>query len=143
MRVYLDSNVFISFVREEFGKSYRQLGTESELFLAFCKKNKIKLILSEIFFEEVRLKIFLNKKVVCEIITGLGVSFIEAKTPDNLGIKARSIRRKLSIHFTDAMHYVIALEEKADAFVTFNKKDFGKVTEFPVLTPEEFTDLNL
>ena len=140
MRLYLDSNVFISFVREEFGRGYRQLGTESELFFAFCKKNEFKLIFSEIFFEEVKLKTALDEKGVCEIITHLGINFIIAKNPKNLKIKAISACKKLSTHLSDAIHYIIALEEKVDALITFNKKDFKKVSEFLVQEPEEFTD---
>ena len=124
-RVYLDSNVFISFVREEIDLALNARYLETERFFAFCKKEKHVLIISDWFLQEVKKVICLDKKAVFEEFERLGVAadFINEKI--DLG-HVYKISKETGLHYTDAAHVSIALENKADFIVTWNLKDFEK-----------------
>ncbi|PJA18538.1 MAG: hypothetical protein COX63_02170 [Candidatus Diapherotrites archaeon CG_4_10_14_0_2_um_filter_31_5] len=81
-RIYLDSNVLISLLREEIDSSFNIRYLESANFFDFCKRNKHILLLSDWFFMEVKKIIFLSKKDVLEEFNRLKVNFsvIEKKT---------------------------------------------------------------
>jgi predicted nucleic acid-binding protein len=64
MRVYLDSNVFISFIKREKGKQNISLSTQTDLFFNRIKNEKNILILSELFFKEIKKIIYLEPKEI-------------------------------------------------------------------------------
>ncbi len=128
-RFYLDSNVFISFVREEIDSAFNLRGVDSEDFFAFCRKEKHSLVLSELFFTEVEKVISLKKEAVLEEFNRLKikVEVFENKVSENL---LSRIIKETGIHLADAIHTAIAIENNANALISWNKKDFMKVYKF-------------
>ena len=72
-RVYLDSNVFISFANQEIGGNLRPLFIEAEEFFNKVKKKECVMILSYLFFDEVKRKCFSEKKQVIEQFKYIGI----------------------------------------------------------------------
>ncbi len=139
-RFYLDSNVFISFVREEIDSAFNLRGVDSENFFALCRKEKHSLLLSELFFTEVEKVISLNKSAILEEFNMLKikVEIFENSVSKNLISK---IIKETGIHFADAVHTAIAIENNASALISWNKKDFMKVHKFvKFLQPNEILE---
>lgn len=139
-RFYLDSNVFISFVREEIDSALNLRFVDSENFFALCRKEKCALILSDPFFMEVERVISLKKEGILSEFNRLkiGIELAEKKPQGTLVSK---IIKETKIHFADAVHIAVVCENNADAIVTWNKKDFAKAQKFaPCFTPSEILD---
>lgn len=122
MRLCLDSNVFISFVRSEIDGAFNLRYKDSEnFFTAICSK-KIELVISEFFFFEVKKHTALEKQDVIEILEENKIPFVLFGIVSHQ--KAKEILLKTGIHFSDAVHIANAIETKCDAIITWNKKDF-------------------
>jgi hypothetical protein len=72
VRIYLDSNVFISLIDREVGKGSRGLFVEAEQFLERVKETGGVLVLSSWFFKEVHSFNFMEKEVVLGYFRGQG-----------------------------------------------------------------------
>jgi len=136
-RFYLDSNVFISFIREEIDSAFNLRYVDSENFFAFCRKEKHALVLSGLFFKEVNKVISLKKNDILEEFKRHEIEVTEAENrPSEESVS--KIAKECKIHFADAVHVATALENKSNAIITWNKKDFIKAVKFvPCLTPGE------
>lgn len=121
MRIYLDSCVFISFIKKEFGWNLRPLYLEAEYLFEWIKDNNHTLVLSPLFFFEVQKKAHLEKESVLEEFHSLGISLEMPPIPKELQL---STFTRLGIHSADAAHLAYAIETKCDMIVTFNIKDF-------------------
>jgi len=136
-RVYLDSNVFISLFNREVGRNVRGLFVEAESFIEQVKKQDSVLVLSKLFFEEVKVKCFFERREVLKFFDERGVKSIVVEDAFNhlLGRLQRQ-----GIHFSDSIHAATALTSCCDCIVTFNIKDFEKVREkIKVFEPADFT----
>jgi len=136
MRIYLDSNVFISLFETEVGRNVRGLFVEAEQFLERVKEQNHILVLSDLFFEEVRQRSYMNESEVMAY-------FEEQDTNvEIVRIKPGLPWRKFAtggLHSSDALHVAAAIEGKCDCIVTFNIKDFKKAKkEIRVFEPAEF-----
>jgi predicted nucleic acid-binding protein len=135
-RIYLDSNVFISFFNEEIGRHLRPLFVEAEEFFKKAKDKNQVIVLSELFFEEVEKLCFLDKNGVLEFLSKTGVKIELAQASGNISFS--EFRNKL--HYSDALHAAIAVKSKCDCIVTFNAKDFeGVKSIIAVFEPSEIT----
>lgn len=140
-RLYLDSNVFISFVREEIDSAFNLRYLESRNFFAFCAKQKHVLIISGWFLDEVKTIIFLNMEAVFEEFQRMGVKTIFVNKAVS-GQLVSEISRNCNLHRGDAIHVAIALENKADFIVTWNEKDFDKARSYIVsVSPSGILDI--
>lgn len=139
-RLYLDSNVFISFVREEIDSSLNLRYLDSRNFFAFCAKQKHVLLISEWFLQEVEKISFLGKEAVSEEFDRQGVKTIFVQEKIVFAIVSR-ISKETGLHYADAAHVSIALENHADFIVTWNLKDFEKANALvKCVLPSEFLD---
>ena len=128
-KIYLDSNVFISFVREEIDSAFNIRYVESTTFFDFCSRKKHILLLSILFFKEVQKIIFLSKKDVLEEFNRIKViCFLIERKPNTELIN--KIIKEGNLHYSDSVHVANACENKADFIVTWNKKDFEKAKKF-------------
>ncbi|MBU2099816.1 type II toxin-antitoxin system VapC family toxin [Candidatus Micrarchaeota archaeon] len=135
-RVYLDSNVFISFANQEIGSNLRPLFIEAEQFFTLVKKKECILILSYLFFDEVKRKCFSDKEQVLGHFKEIEIK-TEVIEPEKEIFIGNFVSKGL--HYTDAVHAAIALKEKCDCIITFNIKDFEKVSDkIKVFQPSEF-----
>ncbi|MBN2127687.1 MAG: PIN domain-containing protein [Candidatus Diapherotrites archaeon] len=137
MRLYLDSNVFISLIKCEIGKGFKAMESKVIDFFESCARNKHEIVLSELFFEEVRANAFYSKeetvsffeerKINTEIISFKGEHFEEIKKWDSIGI-----------HKRDRMHFFLAIKTGCNAIVTWNLKDFIPAEKFiKIMAPED------
>ncbi|MFH1751487.1 MAG: type II toxin-antitoxin system VapC family toxin [archaeon] len=134
-RIYLDSNVFISVLKEEIGRNVRGLFVEAGQFFEKVKQEKHVIVLSDWFFEEVIENCFTDINGITEYLKNLGVQLeiVKKQNPNSRELI------KLGLHYSDAVHAAIALQNKCDCIVTFNIKDFEKVShKIEVFSPEEF-----
>ena len=139
-RFYLDSNVFISFVREEIDSAFNLRGIDSENFFAWCRKEKHCLLLSELFFTEVEKVISLKKSDILEEFNRLKIKVEVFENNSSKNLISRIIK-ETGIHFADAVHAAIAIEKNASALISWNKKDFMKVYKFvKFLQPNEILE---
>jgi len=127
--------VLISRIKQEIGRDYRLLFSESEEFFEKCKNQEITVLISELFLNEVKKITKLTEEDVLEILEkDLELSILKIKINKNDLIKAN----ELNTHKTDALHAAIAINNECDALITWNTKDFEMIKELRVLTPEEF-----
>ena len=64
MRIYLDSNVFISLFEREIGRNARGLFVEAEAFIDRVKNDGHSIVLSNWFFEEVKNKYYMDREEI-------------------------------------------------------------------------------
>lgn len=126
-RVYLDSNVFISLVREEINGAFNLRFRDSEAFFSLCKKEKIIVVLSDLFFKETERVVGLKREHVLEFLEKYKLEFVFIETSKDIKHKAKEIRNQNALHTTDALHTALALAAESRAVISWNKKDFEKV----------------
>ncbi len=140
-RFYLDSNVFISFVREEIDSAFNLRYLDSRNFFAFCAKQKHVLVISGLFLSEIKKVIGLDSKAVFEEFERIGVETIFVNEVFSAPL-VLEITKNCRLHRGDAIHVAIALENNADFIVTWNKKDFDKARNYIIgVSPSEFLNI--
>lgn len=140
-RIYLDSNVFISLVREEIDSAFNLRFQDSQAFLALCEKEEIEIILSGIFFDEVRKITGLDKDSVLEFMRAFGIKLFLIEKDENTKEKAIELQKKTKLHFSDSLHTALAVKSSAEIIISWNKKDFKKVsTIIECKNPQEFIE---
>ena len=138
MRLYLDSNVRISFLRTEIDGAFNLRFKDSERFFTICKEQSIELAISSLFLWEVKKVIRLSEKNVFDFFQSEGLKTLPVKQAQDK--TARKILRKTGLHYFDAVHAASAIESGCKAVVTWNKKDFEKAKSLiPCISPDEFT----
>ena len=129
MRLYLDSNVFISLVREEIDSSFNLLGTDSENFLVWARKAGCTVLVSKLFLEEIFHVLSLPEKSVFEELEGFKLNLETCKKAPTEALVLK-ISRNCGLHLADSAHVAYAIENNADKIVTWNLKDFKKAENF-------------
>jgi len=124
MRLYLDSNVFIAFVREEIDRAFNLRYLESERFFSFCETTRAELVISVHFLKEVKQVIGVEEAAVREFFREKNVLVLFAGMPASAAID--QVVQKTGIHYADAVHVACAVETGCDYIITFNVKDFRK-----------------
>lgn len=124
MKCFVDSNVFISLIYDEFGKRFEFMSYRAEEFFNRVLSCFHTIILSEAVISEICRITFLAES---DIISRLEefrdkVSVIRVNKRDIL--ESRKINAKYRTGSADALHFVIARESGCDCIVTWNKKDF-------------------
>ena len=133
MRIYVDSNVFLSYFLREFGANYRFLEERVTQFLAVCYADKHVIIVSDWVVKECRKKHIVKKDIV-ELLEKSGLQFEGLKYTKQDIAKAYGF----DTHHADALHIVLTRKAKADVIVTWNKKDFEGI-DIRVMSPDEFS----
>ena len=135
MRLYLDSNVIISLFKEEIGHNLRPLYQEAESFLEKIKIEKDILIISTLAIKEINKICKTQMEDVDSYLKEHKILFEYVQKKDFL--KTSSFESR-GIHLLDSLHIAIAIANKCDAIITFNKKDFDKQDQIAVLEPLEY-----
>ncbi len=125
MRIYLDSNIFISYIREEIGRNFRNLAGEAEHFFNQVSEKQHTLIISDLFIQETKKHCFMNKKELHDFFVkkSICIDFVE----DSMEIPRELLSRGL--HYSDAWHTATALRNTCNAIATFNIQDFKKIQD--------------
>ncbi|MFH1256875.1 MAG: PIN domain-containing protein [Candidatus Diapherotrites archaeon] len=124
-RIYLDSNIFIAYIRSDMGKPFKLMFKDVEDFFDCCP-NRFVLVLSEFFIEEVEKKVHYSKSMVGEFFKDYKISteFIETTKIEK---KLAPEFFKKGLHAGDALHAAFAINSKCDFLLTFNIKDFKRL----------------
>ena len=138
MKLYLDSNVLISLINQEFGKAFEYMEQAVREFLVVCGEKRHILVLSELFFKEVGDVAGLSKEDVLEYFGGISsvqcVGFGQREQKE-----AAKLSHTTGIHFPDSLHATIAIQNKCNYIVTWNLKDFDCVEDIiNSATPRDF-----
>ncbi len=139
-RIYLDSNVLVSLVREEINGNFRLFYRDSEVALSLCNRLGIKLIISFLFLDEVKNACGLNRQSALEILQKYAsdVDFAEESQP-SLIKKAYELTRNFGLHRSDSIHAAIAKQYNCDLIMTWNVRDFEKIDVIiKCITPWKF-----
>lgn len=120
-RIYLDTNVFISWVDTELGKGLRGLFAEAGLFMDKVKAARDTIILSDWFFAEVKRVGYWTKAEVIREFERNGVNVELVVPEERLNVKEW---QHLGVPRSDAAHVAIAVHARCDCIVTFNVRDF-------------------
>ena len=141
MLLYLDTNVYVSCVFQEMGKGYRMMEEYGYQFFAWCKLNKISLVISDHFYREVKAVTSLDQKVVLSHLSELGLVMVPLFTTSDTRENAGRIERLYRLHYADALHVSLAKEGRCDYIITWNTRDFLKTHDIiPAATPKEFME---
>jgi len=134
MRIYLDTNVFISLFQEEMGRGLRGLNIEARDFFERAKQRKDFICISSLFFQETKKVLFMDKNETLEKIKEQCFQIILVK---DTSYEETRIFKELGIHTPDYIHAAIAYKN-CDCIVTFNTKDFKKAAKFiPLFSPND------
>ncbi|MFH1256795.1 MAG: PIN domain-containing protein [Candidatus Diapherotrites archaeon] len=137
MRLYLDSNVLISFLRTEVDKAFNLRFNDSARFFSICREQSIEVVISRLFLQEVEKVISLSEKNVLDVLNSEGLKIVKVEMA--LRKTTLNISGCAGIHYLDAAHIASALESNSNAIVTWNKKDFEKAKRLiPCISPDEF-----
>lgn len=133
MRVYLDSNVFISLFEMEVGRNSRGLFVEAEMFVGEVKKENHVLVLSDLFFREVEKVIYLKSS---EVLAHFEKNMVKTEVVGSDNVVLNPVK---GLHFSDYFHVAIAVHFKCACIVTFNVKDFSKAAHLiKIVEPKDF-----
>jgi len=132
MKVYLDTNVFVSLFQSELGRNLRPLYLEAQEFFDYIKNKAVLLVLSELFFLEARKCCFVDKNQIISYFSQLEIPLLIIEK-ENLASPIKEI------HYPDSVHAATAIKYKCEAIVTFNVKDFNKIkNKIKIFEPSNF-----
>ncbi|MFT4305147.1 MAG: type II toxin-antitoxin system VapC family toxin [Candidatus Woesearchaeota archaeon] len=135
MKIYLDTNVFISLINEEVGLNFRGLNIEARDFFERVSQRGDTIYISDLFLLEAHKILHLEKKEIISKIKNQKVNFVILKKPNRANVLKF---QELGIHHPDCIHTAIAFEN-CDCIITFNLKDFGPAKKFiPIFSPDDF-----
>ncbi len=134
MKLYVDSNVFISLIREEVSVN-RTLFDEALSFFERIQERKDTIVISELVFDEIQRICFNSKEELLEKFLKLDIPVEEVKNETTL---LREVKES-KIHYPDCINANTAIKTKCDYLVTFNTKDYicinNKIT---ILQPRDY-----
>ncbi len=136
MRIYLDSCVFISLAKKEFGFNSRPLFVEAENFLLSSIKSRHEIVLSNLFFDEVKKKTKMPKESICGYFENIGADF---SCHESEGFVDFRKFEDMGIHFPDSIHLALAVNLNCNCIVTFNVVDFENAEKIiNIFLPSDF-----
>jgi predicted nucleic acid-binding protein len=136
VKVYLDSNAFISAINQEIGFSFRGLFVEAENFFFRLAQRKDILVISKHCLNEINLVLSCSKDDVLDYFEKNMVITEFCDEPKTINFSKYS---KTCAHFKDSLHVAIAIHFKCDCIVTFNIKDFLNARKvIDVFTPGDY-----
>jgi len=138
MKCFVDSNVFISLIQNEFGKGMEFMSYQTKEFFERVIECLHTVVVSRAVVKEIG-RITLLKE---DEINGLFADFEDKITAAEIKPKdleaAEKLDREQRSGKMDALHLIIAKKEKCDCIVTWNRKHFlFAEKEIKVLDPRE------
>ncbi len=134
MKLYVDSNVFISLIREEVFLN-RTLFDEALSFFERVQERKDTIVISELVFDEIQKICFNSREEILEKFFNLDIPVEEVKNETNLSKEIKESK----IHYPDCINANTAIKTKCEYLVTFNTKDYicinNKIT---ILQPKDY-----
>lgn len=138
MRFYIDSNVLISYIKQESGGFLRFQAERTKDFLMLSGKLKHTLILSDMTYTEIQRIAYLTQGEVDEVLHASDISIETVCSSKDDAQKAWGMEMETGTHYSDCLHTVLALKSRADSIITWNIKDFERASKsIAIRTPEE------
>lgn len=134
-RVYLDSNIFIAFVKSEIGKPYRLFYQEVEDLLQAAPE-RFEFVLSDLALKEIEKHTRYTPPQTIELFNRKEIRTIFVQ-PTKADFLLGKEFLKQGIHWPDALHAAIAIGYSCEVLLTYNKKDF-----FPVQNRIQISEPN-
>jgi len=134
MKLYVDSNVIISLIREEIGFRLRSLYSEAENFFKKAGMQNDTIIVSPLTISEICKITKIQKDDVLEILSEFGIKVLLINKQEINHTKFI----ELGLHYPDSLHAALAESLGCDAIITFNTKDFKGLNEIVVESPGEY-----
>ena len=135
-RVYLDSNIFIAFIRGDMGKPFKAMYHSVETLFKRFPENHV-LVLSGIFFNEVKDNGFYSRDETLAFFREYEIKVIAIESTEKDSKLANEFMQK-GVHRQDAMHAAMAINNGCAVLLTYNKKDFVPVNGMvAVLEPND------
>ena len=128
MRLYIDSNVLICYIKQELGGITQAQAIRTKEFFVKCRKEKHILIISDFALTEIQKAAYYSREEVEEFLKNFEILFEVIKTNRETREKSNSILRT-GIHRPDNLHVQLAVDSKAEAIVTWNLRDFKKAED--------------
>lgn len=138
MRAFVDSNVFISKIQDEFGGGWEFMSERAGEFFNRAMSCLHTIVLSREVLKEITDKTFLTSEEIKQEYVGLWnkIEFVEPSLEDL--DNADKINKKYRNGRMDSLFLVTAEKEGCDCIVTWNKKDFEVVSpKIMILRPDE------
>ena len=132
VKVYVDSNVFISIVKGDFGRNLEFMELRSDDFLNRSLECEYDLVISNWVLKEFYAKTGLSETGFQELIVKnpAKVKIINVFQED---LKNAKLLINQVNGFSDCVHVTIALKNECDFICTWNVKDFFKLEENHVI----------
>ncbi|MEA1925381.1 MAG: type II toxin-antitoxin system VapC family toxin [Candidatus Altiarchaeota archaeon] len=138
MELYVDANVFISYIKQELGGMYTiQFPRVKELYIK-CRDEGHIFILSPKTFEEVEKNGYTSEEELTEFLDDYGIRYRKVNHTPEIKEKSGKIKKERGIHYPDCLHAAYALHYSADCIITWDT-DFQPIKGLiEVKTPFEF-----
>lgn len=133
VKVYVDSNIFISIILDEISRDYQLLGLRSLEFLNECLECKYEVYVSDFVLDEFCRITSLNDEDFNDLfsVNPKKVRVVESCEEDI--VRASQLGKVYVNGFLDSMHASLAIKAKCDFICTWNVKDFVKLEERGVI----------
>jgi predicted nucleic acid-binding protein len=136
-RIYLDSNVFIAFIKSDMGRPFRLMYRDVERFFTQAPKKHI-IVLSSLAFKEMEKIVHYSREDTIEFFKERKIKTETIQVQEKDRRDAIRFRNK-GIHALDALHAALAINSTCDILLTFNLKDFEQIKD--QILVKEPTDL--
>jgi predicted nucleic acid-binding protein len=113
MKLYVDSNVFISLIREEVSTN-RTLFDEALSFFEKVQERKDTIVISTLNLIEIKTKSYNTKEDLIEDLSKRKINFKFIENNQNIESKRFE---GLGIHKPDSIHVALAIKEKCDCIM--------------------------
>jgi predicted nucleic acid-binding protein len=124
MRLYIDSNVIICYIKQELGGLIKAQVIRTKDFLIKCKNERHILIFSDLTFKEIRKIAYYSQEEVEELLKQYDIPFETIHSNQERIRKSKIRGQEMGVHYPDSLHIQLAIDSKADAIVTWNIRDF-------------------
>jgi predicted nucleic acid-binding protein len=138
MKAFVDSNVFISAIQDEFGGGWEFMSERVEEFFDRVMSCMHTIVLSRGVIKEITDKTFFTSEEIKQEYAEFWdkIKFVEPSLDDM--DNADRINKKYRNGSMDSLFLVIAEKEGCDCIVTWNKKDFEITNpKIKILKPDE------
>jgi len=138
MRLYVDSNVILSYIKQELGGLIKAQVVRTKDFLINCQKERHIIIISDLTLKEIKKIGYYSQEEVEELLKQYDIIFEIIESNEERVKKAKRIEQEMGVHYPDSLHIQLALDSKADAIVTWNLKDFESAEGLiPIRSPAD------
>jgi predicted nucleic acid-binding protein len=134
MKIYVDSNVFISAIMDEFGKGFEFMGLRSIEFLEKVLDCHYTILISNLVIKEISNITHLSFKEIESWLSDYKHKISIWKFGRKDILYAKKFQNKIE---WDLVHASVAIRSKCEVICTWNVKDFNKVRKrIKIFTPE-------